>query len=118
PNDTWNAVSACLAMRIRLEKFNEDRIAKGKKPICIGMGMHSGELIAGNIGSNEKMEYTVIGDTVNTASRIESLTKEFGTDLLISDTVYQQVKDKLVVEPISANVKGKSNAVSAYKVKG
>lgn len=118
PGDAWNAVRASLAMRVRLEKFNQERISQKKKPICIGMGLHTGELIAGNIGSTEKMEYTVIGDTVNTASRIESLTKEFGTDLLISDDVYAQVKDKVLVEPVSANVKGKAKAVTAYKVKG
>ena len=118
PQDTWNAVRASLAMRERLAKFNEHRISLGKKPICIGMGLHTGELIAGNIGSNQKMEYTVIGDTVNTASRVESLTKEFGTDMLISDSVYQKVKERLIVEPVSASVKGKSKALTAYKVKG
>ncbi|MCC6276826.1 MAG: HAMP domain-containing protein [Oligoflexia bacterium] len=118
PNDTWNAVKACFDMRRRLAEFNEGRIAKGLKPLKIGMGLHSGELIAGNIGSNEKMEYTVIGDTVNTASRIESLTKEFGTDLLISADVYGQLKDRLIVEPVSASVKGKADALTAYKVKG
>jgi len=116
--DAWNAVSACLAMREKLSTFNEGRLAVGKKPIKIGMGMHSGELIAGNIGSTEKMEYTVIGDTVNTASRIESLTKEFGTDLLISEEVFNQVKEKIIVEPVTAHVKGKAKGLTAYKVKG
>ncbi len=118
PNDTWNAVSACIAMRKKLAVFNEDRISKGKKPVKMGMGLHHGELIAGNIGSTEKMEYTVIGDTVNTASRIESLTKEYGTDFLISDAVYLQLKDRLIVEPITSKVKGKSEALKAYKVRG
>jgi adenylate cyclase len=118
PDDAWNAVKASLAMRQRLAVFNQERISKGKKPICIGMGLHSGELIAGNIGSNQKMEYTVIGDTVNTASRVESLTKEFGTDMLISDSVYEKLKTRLIVEPISASVKGKAKALTAYKVKG
>ncbi|MDZ4675900.1 MAG: adenylate/guanylate cyclase domain-containing protein [Oligoflexia bacterium] len=118
PNDTWNAVSACIAMRVQLVVFNDARMAKGKKPIKIGMGLHYGELIAGNIGSTEKMEYTVIGDTVNTASRVESLTKEYGTDLLISDAVYQQVKNKLIVEPITSKVKGKADALKAFKVRG
>lgn len=118
PEDTWNAVKACLAMRKRLEIFNEGRIKNGKDPIKMGMGLHCGELIAGNIGSTEKMEYTVIGDTVNTASRIESMTKEFGTDLLISQEVYSEVKERLIVEPITAHVKGKSGVLNAYKVKG
>ncbi len=118
PDDTWNAVKACLAMRLKLAVFNEDRIAKGKKPVKIGMGLHCGELIAGNIGSSEKMEYTCIGDTVNTASRIESMTKEFGTDLLISSAVYELLKDRLIVEPVTASVKGKAKAIQAFKVKG
>lgn len=118
PEDTWNAVRASISMRIRLAEFNKARKALGKNEIKIGMGLHTGELIAGNIGSNERMEYTVIGDTVNTASRIESLTKEFGTDMLISDAAYQLVKDKVIVEPVSAKVKGKADAVKAFKVKG
>jgi adenylate cyclase len=118
PGDTWNAVRASLAMRERLAEFNEERERNGKTPVKMGMGLHTGELIAGNIGSTEKMEYTVIGDTVNTASRIESLTKEFGTDMLISEEVYKKVKDKVIVEPISANVKGKAKTLTAYKVKG
>lgn len=118
-DDYYNAVRACLAMREDLSKLNELRISRGQVPIKIGMGLNAGPLIAGNIGSDEKMEYTVIGDAVNLASRIESMTKEFGTDLLISKSIYEKVADRFVIEmATSTKVKGKSEAVEIFKVLG
>jgi adenylate cyclase len=118
-NDTYNAVRAALLMREELAKLNELRISRGQNPLLIGMGLNTGPVIAGNIGSQEKMEYTVIGDTVNLASRIESMTKEYGTDFLISETVYAKIHDRFVFEKCqSAMVKGKSAAIEVYKVRG
>lgn len=119
PGDVERAIRACLGMRASLGELNAELINEGIKPLKIGMGLNFGPLISGNIGSEERMEYTVIGDTVNTASRIESLTKEFGTDLLISREVLEQVGGKFVVEKAhEAKVKGKSEPLAVYKVHG
>jgi Adenylate cyclase, family 3 (some proteins contain HAMP domain) len=119
PKDAHNAVMACLDMRKSLEELNEKRIARGQPAINIGMGLHAGKAISGTIGSDERMEYTVIGNTVNTASRIEASTKAFGADLLITDSVIEGVGDAFVVELAgAAEVKGRSEALKMYKVRG
>src|SRR5690606_24927673 len=123
PNTTGEdeafAVKACLEMRAALEKLNELRLSRGQTEIKIGMGLNSGDAISGTIGSSERMEYTVIGDAVNTASRIESSTKAFGTDLLISGETLEKVKDRFVFEYAgAAEVKGKSDPLKMHKVRG
>jgi adenylate cyclase len=116
-NDTENAVNGALLMRKRLMEFNQGRGGDRKPIIRIGCGINVGPLIAGQIGSDEKMEYTVIGDTVNLASRIEALNKPFGTDILISNDVYKEVKDIYNVEPMQKiRVKGKIEPQQIYAV--
>ncbi len=118
-DDAFNAVRACLAMREELAKLNKLRLSRGQNPIKIGMGLNTGPVIAGNIGSDEKMEYTVIGDSTNLASRVESVTKEYGTDLLISQNVYERISDRFIFEACqSVRVKGKSAPIQLYKVTG
>ncbi|MCC7442608.1 MAG: HAMP domain-containing protein [Bdellovibrionales bacterium] len=117
--DVERAVRACIDMRISLAELNEELINEGLPVLKIGMGLNHGPLISGNIGSEERMEFTVIGDTVNTASRIESLTKAFGTDLLVSQEVVNQCEGLFVVEKAhEAKVKGKAEALVIYKVNG
>lgn len=117
--DSQNAVKACIEMRTALAALNESRGSRGKVPIKIGMGLHRGEAISGTIGSEERMEYTVIGDTVNQASRIESSTKAFGTDLLLSEDLAGHVGGEFVVEEAGAvEVKGKSEPLRLFKVRG
>ncbi len=119
PNDAGNAVTACLEMRKALVPFNEKRIAKGQPPITVGMGLHAGRAISGTIGSDERMEYTVIGNTVNTASRIEASTKAFGADLLVSDEVVKKAGPLFATDLAgAAEVKGRSEALKLYKVRG
>ncbi len=119
PDDAKNAVMACLEMRKALAVLNEQRIEEGQTPIMIGMGLHAGQVVSGTIGSNERLEYTVIGDTVNTASRIESSTKAFGTDLLISEEVVNRVEDQfLLTFAGSTKVKGKTEPLKLAKVNG
>lgn len=117
--DAHLAVRACIEMRKGLDTLNEKRIAQGQPPLMIGMGLHAGAAISGTIGSDERMEYTVIGNTVNTGSRIEASTKAFGTDLLISDTVFQRIQDDFMTEYAgAAEVKGRSEALKLFKVRG
>lgn len=117
--DAHNALRACIEMRKVLAELNEKRIARGQPPINIGMGLHSGRAISGTIGSDERMEYTVIGNTVNTASRIEASTKAFGADLLVSGEVVEKVGEDFLIELAgSAEVKGRSDALKLYRVRG
>jgi len=117
--DAYNATMACLEMRQSLNELNQKRINRGESPIMIGMGLHTGSAISGIIGSSEKMEYTVIGDTVNVTSRLESSTKSFGTDLLISSQIMEKIKDHFIISKAGeALVKGKSEQLSLYKVNG
>ncbi|MDZ4677491.1 MAG: adenylate/guanylate cyclase domain-containing protein [Oligoflexia bacterium] len=118
-NDAANAIKACIQMRIALAELNDSRIARGLPEIKIGMGVHTGILIAGTIGSDDRMEYTVIGDTVNMASRIEAATKAYGTDLLVSEATCDSIKDQFVLELAgTAVVKGKTEPLKLFKVKG
>ncbi len=118
-HDTENALHACLEMRKALADFNERRLRKKLPIIKIGMGLHTGKVISGTIGSDERMEYTVIGDTVNIASRIESSTKSFGVDLLISESVLNKVGENFWVDLAGpVQVKGKSQAMQLFKVLG
>ncbi len=117
--DAHNAVKACLEMRRALADLNEKRMGRKEPPIQIGMGLHAGSAISGTIGSDERMEYTIIGNTVNTGSRIESSTKAFGSDLLVSDTVLEKIGDSYLTEYAgSAEVKGRSEPLKLHKVRG
>lgn len=119
PRDAQNAVRACLEMRKALAELNQKRILRNQPPLFIGMGLHSGPAISGTIGSDDRMEYTVIGDTVNMTSRIESSTKVFGTDLLISEETARLVETEFAITFAgSTEVKGKSEPLNLYNVVG
>lgn len=118
-NDTENAVNGALMMRTALMKFNANRGGEGKPIIRIGCGINTGPVLAGQIGSSSRMEYTVIGDAVNLASRVEALNKPFGTDVLITSDAYALVKNIFAVEAMKKiKVKGKTEPQQIYAVLG
>jgi adenylate cyclase len=118
-NDCENAINGALMMRKELMEFNKGRGGPKKPIIKIGCGINFGPLLAGQIGSEERMEYTVIGDTVNLASRIESLNKPFGTDILVSMDVYNLVRSIYRFEPMQKiKVKGKTEPQQIYAILG
>jgi len=111
------AIRASLMMRRSLLDFNKGRGTPDKPILRIGCGINTGYVLAGQIGSAKRMEYTVIGDAVNTASRIEALNKPFGTDILISENTYKLLKDRIIVEPMQPiKVKGKVAPLQIYAV--
>jgi PAS domain S-box-containing protein len=115
----WMAMQAAVEMRYRLVEFNQARIEKGLMPISIGMGLHSDEVVSGNIGSSKRMELTSIGDGVNLASRLEGASKQYGTDLIISENTFHDYAEKLIVRELDfITVKGKSKPVRIYELVG
>jgi adenylate cyclase len=119
PDDARRAVRAAVRMRHALAKLNERLVARGAPPIKTGIGLHTGEVVAGNIGSEARMEYTVIGDAVNLASRLESSTKELGTDVLISEDTNALLDNELETKAVrEITVKGRAKPVIVYEVIG
>ncbi|MDR0321927.1 MAG: HAMP domain-containing protein [Treponema sp.] len=117
--DAYNCIRAALMMRTALRRMNKGRTRSSpEKPrIRIGMGINTGSVTAGQLGSNMHMEYTVIGDPVNLASRLESLTKVFGADILITETTWNLIKKRFItVEMPSVRVKGKEQPVRVFAV--
>jgi adenylate cyclase len=118
-DDAYLSVKACLEMRQGLLDLNQLRLSRGEEPLRIGMGLHAGEAISGTVGSENRMEFTVIGDAVNNASRIEAATKAFGTDLLLSQDMARLVQGRiLMTEAGEVEVKGKNAAQRLFKVRG
>jgi class 3 adenylate cyclase len=99
PDDAARAIRAAERMRVALHRHNGDRAARGLPPLAHGVGVHYGAMVAGNIGTAERMQYTVIGDAVNLASRLESATKDTHVELLVSDTAVQAARGAGVSMP-------------------
>jgi len=117
-NDTINSVYAALEMVDGIKRFNEQQIKLGKPEFKTGIGVNYGEVTVGNIGTEKKMDYTVIGDAVNLASRLEGLTKEYGQDLIISETLFEKVEGKIPCRFLdTVAVKGKTKGVRIYSAK-
>jgi adenylate cyclase len=111
------AVRAALEMRTRLRAWNVRREAGGQTPLRHGIGIHTGTVLAGNIGGAERLSYALVGDPVNLASRIQGLTKDFKVDILISEATRSRLNGGIRVEELPAvHVKGRADDVNVFKV--
>ncbi|MCP3942568.1 MAG: adenylate/guanylate cyclase domain-containing protein [Desulfobacteraceae bacterium] len=117
PGHELAAIKTALAMRLRLEQLNKRLKNEGIDPIAHGVGIHTGSVLAANIGSTDRYAYSLIGDTVNLASRIQGLTKEFQTDILVSETIQSLLKDHYNFQAMpEIKVKGKSNPIRVFSL--
>ncbi len=115
----WRACVAALRIDRGMKALNAHWAADGLKPLNLRIGMHSNSVIVGNIGSTERMGYTVIGDGVNVAARLEVINKEYGTRLCISHSVYREAGERLCVRPIDeVAVKGRRTKIAIYELLG
>lgn len=111
------AVMAGIKMLYSLEEINQYLKTEAQEPLEMGIGIHTGVAIVGSIGSNRRLEYTAIGNTVNVASRVESLTKEVGEPLLITASTQQALLANILTEPLPPRfVKGQSKPLSIFRV--
>jgi adenylate cyclase len=116
-NHAEEASRAALEMLERLEQLNQQWAAQDKGPIAIGIGVNTGTVIFGNIGRGKKIEFTVIGDAVNLAARLESLNKEFGTHALISDETRKRLGPTAQVRALGGvKVKGKTIETTVFEL--
>lgn len=119
PQPCHHAANAALKIISHLNQLNKKWISEGKQPFQTRIGIHYGEAIVGNIGSSERINYTAVGDSINLASRLEGKNKDFNTSILVSDSVYEAIKEDFDLKRIGlATVKGLSEAVCVYALVG
>ena len=113
--DAKNAARAALAMRQELAQLNQKWRSEGRMGLGMGIGVNQGEVIVGNIGSQERMDPTVIGDAVNLASRLEGLTRVYGVDILVGASAAELVREEVYLRSVArVQVKGKTKPVDVF----
>jgi adenylate cyclase len=117
PDDPDRAVRAAIAMVSQLWNWNADRVAAGNRPIDIGVGLNTDVVVSGNIGSPKRMDYTIIGDGVNLASRLESACKQYSARILISENTYRLLRGVYRIREVDqVVVKNRQEAVTVFEV--
>jgi adenylate cyclase len=117
PEHALDAVRTARKMQAGLAALNDEWEARGLATLKMGIGIHTGTVFAGNVGSPKRKKYTVVGDAVNVAARVEGLNKELHTTLLITGETYAAVKDRVEVNDCGElKVKGRQHAVRVYEV--
>lgn len=116
-DDADRALRAAIAMMRELWSWNRQRLAAGKPAVDIGIGLNSDNVVAGNIGSKKRMDYTIIGDGVNLAARLESACKQYGAHILVSEFTYKLLKGTYYARELDVVVvKGKTQPVAIYEI--
>ena len=116
-DDVDRSVRASIAMINELRRWNVQRSGEGKAPIDIGIGLNTDMVVSGNIGSKKRMDYTMIGDGVNLASRLESACKQYGAHILVSEYTYRKLRGTYRAREIDlVVVKGKTQPVGVYEI--
>lgn len=116
-NPCHRAAQAALKCKARLETLNTQWSKAGKPPLYTRMGINTGEAIVGNVGSDDRLNYTALGGTINTASRLEQLNKTYHTQIIVSDAVYQIIKDSFVLKKLGhVSLKGMVEAIDVYEL--
>ena len=119
PDHALAACEASLKMQKELIALREKWAREGRPELHIRIGLDTGEVIVGNMGSKDKMDYTVMGDRVNTASRLEGVNKMYGTGIMMSEHTYEQVEEKVIVRELDVTqVKGRHEALRIYELLG
>jgi adenylate cyclase len=115
--DATNAVASALRMQEMIAAINTRRLARGDIELRLGVGISSGEVIAGTIGSPKRMDYTVIGDSVNLAARLQDITKTYGVDIIICEATANQLDPSILIRELDEiKVKGRERAERIYEV--
>jgi adenylate cyclase len=117
PDHARHAIESALAMQRALDGLNRRWQSEGLPPLRMGLGVHTGQVFAGNVGREGKVKYAVVGDTVNLASRVESLNKELGTIMLVTEAAYQRAACQVrATDRGLVHVKGRQEPVRVYEV--
>ncbi|MCF6191931.1 MAG: adenylate/guanylate cyclase domain-containing protein, partial [Candidatus Hydrothermae bacterium] len=118
PDHVDRACAAAMDVQRVLEAWNRQRTARGDPPLWTGIGIHTGTAVVGNLGSPEHFDYTAVGDTVNTASRLEGLTRHFGVPVVVSEDVVQRCSRPFTFRPLGwVQVKGRQTPLAVFALR-